>query len=521
MVLMLCLYSYFIHFWPHFHTANESVRLYFVQAVVDQRTPYIDGVMRRYQVGNIDAALHEGRKTLDKSPGLSYSVVPAYWLLTRMGVPTERSGVQHLFFLLTLLGVCIPALFGLYWVGRSTQLLTGDVWASWASALIVGLATPYALYSTLFFGHVPAAALAAGALYHLLARKPAVAGVLAGGMVLMEGSSVVVALGLGVFSLLQRQRPRDVVVFALCASPLIGIYLLHNAWLFGDPLVFGYARKANPAFAALHGQGLLGLGWPKAEALLGITVGSKRGLFFHSPVLLLALPGLAFLGQGGERRRQALLLGALAGLHLLWISGFADWSAGDSYAARHLILLVPLLGVGIGSLLRGASPGQSNVLLTRWALPALLGFSWLAAWAPAATFPYAPQGFEMPLLQLNTPLLLSGHGSPSIGRLLGLPEALSPIGWLLLFAALVVVLFLAPNRRPALLTMVKCVAGCGVLLGLLWAGRPEPTDRSVGDRVMVECLLGHRASAADLCHQASGRFHPQRCRCRLKRRGRR
>jgi hypothetical protein len=509
-VLLLCLYSYFIHFWPTFHTANESIRLYYVQAVVEQQTPYIDGVMRRYQVGNIDAALHEGRKTLDKSPGLSYSVVPVYWLLTRMGVSTERQHVHQLYFLLTLAGVIIPALFGLYWVGRSTQLLTRDVWASWTAALIVGLATPYALYSTLFFGHVPAAALAAGALYHLLARKPAVAGVLAGGMVLMEGSSVVVAAGLGVFSLLQRQRPRDVVVFALCASPLIGLYLLHNAWLFGDPLVFGYARKANPAFAAFHGQGLL-----------GITVGSKRGLFFHSPILLLALPGLALLGQAGERRRYALVLGALAGLHLLWISGFVDWPAGDSYAARHLILLIPLLGIGIGSLLGSASPGQSSGLLTRWALPLLLGFSWLAAWTPAATFPYAPPGFEMPLLQLNVPLLLSGHGSPSVGRLLGLPEALSPLGWLLLFTALLAVLFRAPERRPTLLAVVKCVAGCALLLGLLWGGRPEDTDSSNRDRILVECLLGHQASAAARCHQIGGQFRPRSCHCKLRRRSRR
>ena len=59
------------------------------------------------------------------------------------------------------------------------------------------------------------------------------------------------------------------------------------------------------------------------------------------------------------------------------------------------------------------------------------------------------------------------------------------------------------------------IAGCAVITGLVWLGRPDETVGSRRARVQVECLLRHVETAAGLCQEAGGSFLPRRCTCRL------
>ena len=73
-ITMLCiaaLLAYWVHFWPTFHAANESIRLYFVQAVVDHGTASVDTPRQRYGMSNVDKAHYQGHDYMDKAPGLS------------------------------------------------------------------------------------------------------------------------------------------------------------------------------------------------------------------------------------------------------------------------------------------------------------------------------------------------------------------------------------------------------------------------------------------------------------------
>jgi hypothetical protein len=508
-------WAFFVHFWPHFHTANESIRLYFVQAIVDHGTPYIEPVLKQYRSGNIDAArAKNGRLTLDKAPALSYAVLPLYAAARALGVPIDARRVRWLYYLLLIFGVMLPALFGLYFAARVVFELTGNRDAALNAALLLGLASPYALYSTLFIAHVPAAALLTGSLYYILRKKPLVSGALAGAMVLFETPAFLLASVLGIAAGLKSRRLGDSVRFALAGLPFALAQLAHNAWLFGHPLTFGYARKAHRPFADLMSQGLLGFSLPSAEALHGITLSTSRGLFYAAPVLLLGLVGIALLWRD-QRRFEGQLLALALCLHVLLISCFGDWQAGDSFAARHLLLIVPLLAIGVGVLLASASDTAPLRLLRSYVLPALALFSALAAWLPVATFPYAPPVFSAPHAELSLPMLATLQLSPNLGQTMGLGSATS----LALFASVLLIAWLASVSGPLAyrqlaMTMVKATVGTLLLLGLLWMARPDPTPETRRARVLVSCLGGYHEQAASICKSARKRFDARRCACR-------
>jgi hypothetical protein len=516
-LLLLFLFASYLHFWPHFMTANEGIRLYFVQAVVDRGVPTVDQVLERYRIRNCDRAVHRGHSTLDKAPGLSYAAMPLYALLTRAGLSTASRQIYLLYHLLSLGTVGLLSLLGLLWLGRSILLLTGSEWASVAGALVVGLATPWALYSTLFFGHLPAAALAAGSLYYALARRPLASGAAAGAMVLVETTTLPLALGL--LALLAARERRAAPAFLFCAGglPFAALQLLHNFWLFDSPFTFGYSKEAEPVFAAIHGTGVFGFTWPRAEALLGITVGAKRGLFFHAPVLLLGVLGLAVLGRRPERRLEAWALGLLALGYTLFIGTFIYWEGGASYSARHLLPVVPLLGVGLGALL-AAPPAEPPLhpAVRSLLLPTLTVFSFVATFAPLLTFPHTSPDFEMPLVQLSLPLLLEGHGVITLGQLAGLSPwwatALLPLAALALLPPLLS--RLCPPRA-LLLRLVIGVAGAAALLGLVISGEPAETPAALRERVRVECLLGYPFTGGARCVEAGGLFDLRRGACSL------
>ncbi len=484
---LLLFYSWFVHFWPTFHAANESIRLYFVSSVVDHGTPAVDEVLERYGGRNVDRAEFEGHSYLDKAPGLSFAVMPLYWVLTRLGMSTEFVDLPALYHLLLIFGVAIPAVLGVYWVhGIVLEQTEGDDRAAWTAALVLGLATPYALYATLFFGHTPAAVLGIGSLYYLRRDMFVTAGALAGAMVLVDTATCVLATILGLYAGIKTRRLECMIRFGLGGIPFVGAQLAYNTWLFGEPFRFAYSYKAAADLAAIHEQGFMGFRLPSAEALVGLSVGPMRGLFYHAPVLLIGL--LAF--------RRARFLAVAVGVYFLWIACFVDWPAGASYGPRHLVVLAPLLAVGVGLALHGDPR-------LRWVVPGLAVASFAATWAMIATFPYAPGGFDAPLVQLGFPMVAERHFSPT---LFGLPALAS----LLVIGGIVAVL--KPSRR----TLLAGLAGV-VLIAAAVLARPEDSRMSLGSRCFVECLTEHPETGKALCEEASGRWVERACVCRLPR----
>jgi len=478
--LVAVILASFVHFWPDFQAANESIRFYFVESVVDHHSLSIDPILEQYGVKNVDMARFEGRAYLDKAPGLSIAVMPLYFVLTRCGMSPEPETAHHLHYLLLLFGVLLPAMLAIGWTRELVLEATGQEEAAWLAALSLGLATPFALYATLFFSHTPAAALAVGSYYYLRRRRSAVAGALAGAMVLVDTPTAVLALVLGVLCGLRDKRWESVVAFGLCGLAFVAIQFGYNAWIFGGPLTFAYSAKATGVLAEIHDKGLYGFQIPTWESLSGLTFGEQRGLFFHAPVLVLSLVGVRRLNNPQWRELASVCL-----VYFLWISAFVDWPAGDTYGPRHLIPIMPFLAVGVG-----LAVASGPALLRRLA-PGLILASVVMTWVPLVTFPYALQAFDAPVFELGFPLLFEGHLSPSLGSWLGVASPWSlllPIG---LSAGLLWQL------KPSKEMLALALAGL-LLLGLMAQGDRPDTPKKRLSRIGVEATLGYKETAEDL-----------------------
>ena len=93
------------------------------------------------------------------------------------------------------------------------------------------------------------------------------------------------------------------------------------------------------------GEGLMGVGWPRAGVLFNLTLHPGFGLFWQSPALLLALPGLVMMVRDPEHRRGGLVILVAATGLLLVNSGYYMWWGGYAVGPRHLIPVLFLLGV--------------------------------------------------------------------------------------------------------------------------------------------------------------------------------
>lgn len=477
--------AYFVHFWPDLHTANESARIYFVQALVDHHTPVLDAVLAQYRVFNIDIARFENHYYLDKAPGLSLLAAPLYWLLTRvfqMGISfAELPALCHLL----LLGcVVLPATLGALAVTRLVEEETGDLQTGLIAGLITGAATPYALYATLFFGHGLAAACAIGSVF-FSRKRYVLAGLLAGAMVLVDTATCMLASAIGL-SLLWRTRSwRSLALFCLGGVPGVAAQFAYNALIFNGPLDFAYAHKASADLSSIHSQGLWGFTFPSMEALWGLTFGTERGLFFHAPILLLSL----FCGRS---TRPYLVISAA---HFIFLAAFVDWRAGDTYTARHLIPIVPLLMVAVGD----AICRHKRVRLVA---PALGVYSAMVTWMMLSSFPYALAGLSAPVLEQAIPLLRAGATAPNVFGLTG-PAALAlPLLWLI--AATV---WAVPRQRMSW-------AGLGLMTVLLLAWPQVPTPTALQNQSFALAVSGYRAKAGPHCERFEGyQWRDKRLRC--------
>jgi hypothetical protein len=480
-------------------TANESIRLFATQAMFDHGAVELDQVLAEHEARNVDRAEFEGHAYLDKAPGLSLLALPLYGALRTFSAPADRSTAHLWLELLTRLLVGLPCAAAMIAVRRATLRLGSSNLAATVAALAVGLASPYLVYATLFFGHGLAAALVSFAITGVVytpaesgvraAATPSapsisgsassngprragfsalVVGAAVGLMVLVETQTGILALGLLAW-LTARSGPRALALALAGATPFALAQAAWNFACFDDPLSFGYAHKATAEFRAILGDGVFGIGLPTSEALVGLTLGLKRGLFASAPALVFAF-------AGGRAARPPLLIAAA---YVLVLSGFGDWQAGDSYGPRHLVPAIPLFGVALG-----LGVDRLTHPASRTALAFLLGVGLASSYLPIATFPYAPVAFDAPLIQLAVPLALDGHFLPFAG-----PFGLVAVALLAGLALLVS----QPSWTTRGLVFVALAATAGTLVPFALAPSASTSAETESTRALVECLVGYGA----------------------------
>ena len=437
---VLVAYAWLFPWLPELRSPNELSRLYQARAIADDHSLSVNEQLdRRGPIGDLSAK--DGRTYPNKAPGISLLGAPVYAAVRALRGGAERVSDRAGIFFLRLVLCMVPGAIAAELLRRILARRFAPA-AALAGATAFALSVPMWPYSTLLMSHGPTAAALVGAWWALEQERagpsggpdawPVLAGFLLGLSVLLDYTSALMFLPLAAYGVAGAgRRARTAALLAAGAiPPLLALALYHQA-AFGHPLDTGYRHLVNPAFAAMHARGFLSLGRPDLNALGAAFVSPARGLFFFSPFLLLALPGLGLLWV--RDRRLGFLSGAALAVYGLFAASFHIGNWGWTVGPRHLAALPAFL---LPAALEAEERLRARGL---GAVPAALALLSVGTAALVmATGPYLPEELSNPVHQLSVPLASLGlHAHDLLGMALGSasPWTLAPWAALVAFLA--------------------------------------------------------------------------------------
>ena len=318
--------------------------------------------------------------------------------------------------------------------------------ARWLLTLLYAFASVALPYSTVFYSHqlVAGALFTAFALLYLVSRRmcrpgsvPA-AGFLLGFAFFTEYTVALAIIVIGLYGLWAvRGRVRRIAsMTAAGAVPVAGLFA-YNYACFGNPLDTGYSHDF--CWSSAQGAGFAGFTYPHLGPLFDLTVGPFRGLFFASPFLLLAIPGLLVMRKRGLGP-EALVCAITVVLFILAISAYWGWNGGKVDGPRYLVPIVPFC----------AFPAVFAVnrmlgwVVGRVVVAGLGCWSIFACWSGFLGGEFFPISWDRnPLFQDSLPQLAGNHIAPNAGLFLGLQ------GWQTLLPLAALVLLVLVVGRPS------------------------------------------------------------------------
>ena len=390
-------------------TWGSAVRLDLARALVEQGSLRIDA----YKDNTGDGAFFAGHYYSEKGPLPSFLATPgvaaARALRSVTGKPADPAAA------LAFLG----GLAAFFASGLPTALagasFLGVLRSRGVAAPVAALVTFFLYAGTLLFPYATLlqahAVVAATVVVFFAAAFPArgapgVAGSLLAGAAASAGLAADALAGpafalLGIVSLV---RHRDVAIphaLRMAAGAVPGLVLLgvYQQAAFANPFTFGYTHVALPAFSEGMGKGLFGIHAPDPRVAWRLLFGAYRGLFFACPVLLPAVAGLVFLARDRARRLEVVAAFAVLAFYLVVTAGYYMWNGGWAIGPRHLVVAIPLLGLGLPA------------ALARWPrLTCALGaLSVLFMLAATAVQPEVPEDVGNPLLGHVLPHFVRGE----------------------------------------------------------------------------------------------------------------
>jgi hypothetical protein len=312
----------------------------------------------------IDKAQYNGHYFMEKAPGVSYLTLPFTWLASQfitLNQVKDKYGdpLLHIATILTL--SLLSALSAVYF--KKILLIINPQLSHLAATfqtLIIYGGTLILPYSTMLFSHQLAGSLLVLGFYNFLQftdnTKPisqkyynGLWGVLLFGLsVLTEYPTVVLAIGLFLVCFLPSKNKSDFIKVAWIGTIPLLLFLIHNKLSFGSPFKLGYGEMSN-TFTEGMSQGFFGVSQPSAENSVQLLFGTYRGLFTHSPLLVICIAGFFYWPKTQLKNIfLPLIISSLA--LLLIISGYSFWQGGVCWGPRHLVPIIPFLAMGIAHL---------------------------------------------------------------------------------------------------------------------------------------------------------------------------
>ncbi|WP_425230885.1 hypothetical protein [Sphingomonas sp.] len=426
---------------------NNATRLFAATSLVEDGSAAID----RFAPLTIDKARFGSHYYLDKAPGMTLMALPAVALADALTGRRASAAPDLWRFMRLRLRLAVasgPALL----TGIAAALLfdlalglTGSASGALVAALGFALGSPVWGWSTTVLGHGAVAALYVIALWALWrgVGRPwlyALAGAALGWAVVIEYQAVLAGSVLALFGLVRvwPQPGRRRMLGAAIIGGFVALLplLAYNMMAFGTPFRLGYQGVVG--FEGMN-RGLFGLSWPDPAVLLQLIAGTRRGLLWVAPVLVVAPLGL--LDLGARDRRLAWAAGGGALVVLLVNAGYFYWDGGNATGSRHAVPAIGLLAIGLAPFW-----AQLRTRAGRIATASLLGVAIAINLLIAACDIFAPPSDPWPLRWVWTQHLARGDITSVASDWLGWPGwaglmvwvaiALPVLGWLVRAVAL-------------------------------------------------------------------------------------
>jgi hypothetical protein len=475
-MLFLLLLGMYAYTFPRWADPNQNSRLNMVVAVVEDNTFRIDP----YVSNTVDYAKVGDHYYSDKAPGTAFLGIPVYAVMkVFLDLPVmngimdalannaafqatlneEGTGIlaQKVRFaiaqvVLAFLFAAVPSAFIGLLIYKFVEAITTVLWIRVAVVLIYGLLTPVFAYAGAFYGHQLSSALIFGGFYfawrygtQFTVAMAIVSGVFLAFSVVTEYPAALTAgivfLYLG-YRLYQNQNIARLGWVVGSGLLVAAGWMLYNNAIFGGPLKLGY--EFSELWTDQHGTGFMSLTIPHWSAVWGITFSPFRGLFFYSPVLLLALPGFYFWWRSGLYRLEWVVALLSSSVIFLFNAASIMWWGGFAIGPRYLLPALPFMALPLAFTLKKIS--GSRVMTSAFAL--LAAWSWIAVWGitlGGQAFP--PDTIQNPLFNYALPFWLSGNVARNIGTIFGLHGLISLIPLLAIPVIFLALMFSYPAMR--------------------------------------------------------------------------
>jgi hypothetical protein len=413
-LLFLALFLPFSYF-NHSDGWNQGVRIAELHAIVVKGTLRIDD----YLSYTGDHALIDGHYYSEKAPAMVFFALPSFALTVAvqkmLGIDPDsiRAGRVSEWLATAASAGLLAALGGVAFFALLTTRF--DILTAVLATFGLFLGSITWPYAASLFAHAGTIGLMAIALWGAVGtaspHRDVVAGLAAGFAGASEYPAILPGAVIGLYlATLDRRR---LWRYGLATLPAAALILVNNYAISGSPFKLSYG--SNPLFPELTATTGYGFNIPDAAAIRGLLVGEYRGLFFWSPALLMAVPGVYYMFC--KERGVAIMTVIGCALILLQAAAFYTWFGGNAIGPRYLAPVIPFVGLAAAyGIQRWPEPGLVLVLIS---IALMLGVTAIAIDPPGDVL--------TPLQSFYLVRLREHRFDENIGTLLGAPLWLSLI----------------------------------------------------------------------------------------------
>ncbi|MEO6014207.1 MAG: hypothetical protein ABIQ30_11575 [Devosia sp.] len=383
-----------VFYTPQFSNSQVVTRMGLALAIVELGSLSIDRVAEQ----TVDKALVDGHYYADKAPGLSLLAVPPVFVVKTLrdlaGIKQDSSEAS-VFIMYAQIGtltvVGLPAAIAAALVFLMALRLGASRQGALFGSLAIAIGSPFFFWSTTFFSHSLVGSLLVFMLALAIERERwdwwhgVFIGLLAGTMVVVDFVGGLVAAIAGIVLVIAMWRPTIAAhlrfAAGVVAAAVLGVLplLIYNKLAFGSPFQLGYMSVVG--FEGMK-TGFFGIGMPNPAIVWELLFGVYRGLLPYVPVLLLVPYGLWAMGRRPGNLPIAVAVFAVSLALILINAGYYYWHGGWSAGPRHIVPMLPLLGLALAFAWPGSLWQRAlALLLLAWGLmmAALVSSTWMFA----------------------------------------------------------------------------------------------------------------------------------------------